>query len=122
MVAEPYFNEAGFEKQKGSQQGRENSRMYNEMVTLKLVQSQTKLLLYPPFIFKDVIMQHFKKHSEKLLRRLELWMEISEQHNNQHPLSPVTPTTFKEIAPVGKWSRVLIEKILFIIILTFFYR
>ncbi|XP_058790331.1 (E3-independent) E2 ubiquitin-conjugating enzyme isoform X2 [Phymastichus coffea] len=100
LVAEPYFNEAGFEKQKGSQQGRENSRMYNEMVTLKLVQSQTKLLQYPPLIFKDVIMQHFKKHSDKLLKRLELWMEISEQHNNQHPLSPVTPTTFKEIAPI----------------------
>lgn len=101
-MAEPYFNEAGFEKQKGSQQGRENSRMYNEMVVLKLVQSQSKLLLYPPPVFKDTIIEHFKRHSEKLLQRLELWMEISEQHNNQHPLSPVTPTTFKEIAPIGE--------------------
>lgn len=37
---------------------------------------------------------------KKLLQRLELWMEISEQHNNQHPLSPVTPTTFKQISDV----------------------
>lgn len=101
LVSEPYFNEAGFEKQKGSQQGRENSRMYNEMVVLKLVQAQTKLLLHPPPVFKDIIIAHFKKHAEKLLQRLELWMEISEQHNNQHPLSPVTPTTFKEIADIG---------------------
>lgn len=101
LVSEPYFNEAGFEKQKGSQQGRENSRMYNEMVVLKLVQSQTKLLQHPPSVFKDIIIVHFKKHVGKLLKRLELWMEISEQHNNQHPLSPVTPTTFKEIADVG---------------------
>ncbi|XP_014214684.1 (E3-independent) E2 ubiquitin-conjugating enzyme UBE2O [Copidosoma floridanum] len=107
LVAEPYFNEAGFEKQKGSQQGRENSRMYNEMVTLKLVQSQNKLLQYPPPVFRDTIIQHFKRHSEKLLHRLELWMEISEQHNNQHPLSPVTPTTFKQIAPVD--NRILPE-------------
>lgn len=101
LVSEPYFNEAGFEKQKGSQQGRENSRMYNEMVVLKLVQAQTKLLLNPPLVFRDIIIAHFKKHAEKLLRRLELWMGISEQHNNQHPLSPVTPTTFKEIANIG---------------------
>lgn len=101
LVSEPYFNEAGFEKQKGSQQGRENSRMYNEMVVLKLVQAQTKLLLHPPPVFKDIIIAHFKKHAEKLLQRVELWMEISEQHNNQHPLSPVTPTTFKEIANIG---------------------
>ncbi|EZA56492.1 hypothetical protein DMN91_010027 [Ooceraea biroi] len=97
LVSEPYFNEAGFEKQKGSQQGHENSRMYNEMVVLKLVQAQTKLLLHPPLVFKSIIITHFKKHAEKLLQRLELWMEISEKHNNQHPLSPVTPTTFKKI-------------------------
>ncbi|XP_076170493.1 (E3-independent) E2 ubiquitin-conjugating enzyme UBE2O [Ptiloglossa arizonensis] len=102
LVPEPYFNEAGFEKQKGSQQGRENSRMYNEMVVLKLVQAQTKLLQHPPPIFKDIIIGHFKRHAKKLLQRLDLWMEISEQHNNQHPLSPVTPTTFKQISDVDE--------------------
>lgn len=107
LVSEPYFNEAGFEKQKGSQQGRENSRMYNEMVVLKLVQAQTKLLLHPSPVFNDIIVSHFKKHAEKLLQRLELWMEISEQHNKQHPLSPVTPTTFKEIADIGMMNTFL---------------
>ncbi|XP_031831737.1 (E3-independent) E2 ubiquitin-conjugating enzyme [Nomia melanderi] len=102
LVPEPYFNEAGFEKQKGSQEGRENSRMYNEMVVLKLVQAQTKLLQHPPAIFKDIIVEHFKRHAKKLLQRLDLWMEISEQHNNQHPLSPVTPTTFKQISDVDQ--------------------
>ena len=38
LVSEPYFNEAGYEKQRGTQQGQENSRMYNEMAVLKLVQ------------------------------------------------------------------------------------
>lgn len=101
LVSEPYFNEAGYEKQKGSQQGRENSRMYNEMVVLKLVQAQTKLLQHPPLIFKDTIIAHFKRHAKKLLQRLDLWMEISEQRNNQHPMSPITPTSFKEIADCG---------------------
>ncbi|MPC13563.1 (E3-independent) E2 ubiquitin-conjugating enzyme [Portunus trituberculatus] len=42
LVSEPYFNEAGYERQKGTQQGRENSRMYNEMVVLKLIQAMAK--------------------------------------------------------------------------------
>jgi len=45
---EPYYNEAGYEKQKGTQTGLENSRLYNEMAVLKLVQvmaqSQFELL------------------------------------------------------------------------------
>lgn len=38
LVSEPYFNEARYEKQRGTQHGQENSRMYNEMAILKLVQ------------------------------------------------------------------------------------
>ncbi|XP_015108296.1 (E3-independent) E2 ubiquitin-conjugating enzyme UBE2O [Diachasma alloeum] len=102
LVSEPYFNEAGFEKQRGSQQGRENSRMYNEMVVLKLVQAQTKLLQHPPSVFKEAIVKHFEKHVEKLLHRLDMWMEISEHHNNQHPLSPLTPTTFKDFSQIDE--------------------
>lgn len=37
-MSEPYYNEAGFEKQRGSVIGVENSKMYNEMVIIKLVQ------------------------------------------------------------------------------------
>lgn len=38
LVSEPYYNEAGFEKQRGSVIGLENSKMYNEMAIIKLVQ------------------------------------------------------------------------------------
>jgi ubiquitin-conjugating enzyme E2 O len=65
LVSEPYFNEAGYERQKGSQQGRENSRMYNEMVVLKQVQALSKLLLQPPPVFKEEINAHFSKHAFK---------------------------------------------------------
>lgn len=65
LVNEPYFNEAGYEKQKGSQQGRENSRMYNEMVVLKLVQAMSKLILHPPPVFKNEIMAHLSQHAHE---------------------------------------------------------
>lgn len=38
MNPEPYYNEAGYERQKGTQIGHENSRMYNEMAIVKMVQ------------------------------------------------------------------------------------
>lgn len=65
LVSEPYFNEAGYEKQKGSQQGRENSRMYNEMVALKLVQSMSKLILHPPPVFRQEVFDHFNSNAHK---------------------------------------------------------
>jgi hypothetical protein len=65
LVSEPYFNEAGYEKQKGSQQGKENSRMYNEMAVLKLVQALTKLILQPPPVFQEEILQHFRQNAHK---------------------------------------------------------
>lgn len=94
LVNEPYFNEAGYERQKGTQQGRENSRMYNEMALLKLVQSMNRLIQNPPEIFKEEIQEHFQNHAGSLISRLEKWRSISVCHNTQHPTSPTTPGTF----------------------------
>ncbi|XP_039753819.1 (E3-independent) E2 ubiquitin-conjugating enzyme isoform X5 [Pararge aegeria] len=77
LNAEPYFNEAGYEKQKGTQQGTENSRMYNEMVLLKLVQSMTKMITNPPEPFRDEILQHLRNSSADLCRRLEGLVALS---------------------------------------------
>merc|ERR1719369_1132610 len=92
LVREPYFNEAGYEKQKGTQQGEENSRMYNEMAVLKMVQSMTKLVKNPPKPFATEIMDHWRENARKLITRLLLWKKISvEQLENI--ATPVTPTT-----------------------------
>lgn len=44
LVNEPYYNEAGFDSQRGQQLAKENSRVYNEMVLIKVVQSMTNML------------------------------------------------------------------------------
>ncbi|XP_055548820.1 (E3-independent) E2 ubiquitin-conjugating enzyme [Wyeomyia smithii] len=81
LVDEPYFNEAGYEKQRGSQQGKENSRMYNEMVILKLVQSMSKMIANPPEIFNTQIMAHFREHGFSMHHRIKSWMDISNEAN-----------------------------------------
>ncbi|CAG4965875.1 unnamed protein product [Colias eurytheme] len=89
LNAEPYFNEAGYEKQKGTQQGKENSRMYNEMVLLKLVQSMTRMALNPPEPFHNEVVQHLRGAGPALCRRLEGLAALSNDPIN--PGDPATP-------------------------------
>ena len=65
LCSEPYYNEAGYEKQRGTAEGHENSRLYNEMVLLKLVQSMEKLLKRPPTGLEKEILQHFAHHGSR---------------------------------------------------------
>merc|ERR1712126_805899 len=93
LVREPYFNEAGYEKQKGAQQGNENSRMYNEMAVLKLVQSMTKLARNPQVPFQEEIQQHFQESGKKLTTRLLKWKTVSLEHMESLASTPTTPGT-----------------------------
>merc|ERR1711988_1951836 len=70
LVPEPYFNEAGYERQKGTQIGEENSRMYNEMAVLKLVQSMTRMVINPAQPFAGEIMEHMRNNALKFMTRL----------------------------------------------------
>ncbi|KAF2904790.1 hypothetical protein ILUMI_01386 [Ignelater luminosus] len=90
LVSEPYYNEAGYEKQVESQQGYENSRTYNELVILKLVQSMTEMLLAPPEIFKQEIYSHFSLHGEEMCDRLQKWCDDSDPFKPEFPLRPVS--------------------------------
>uniref|UniRef100_A0A1A9WSA4 UBIQUITIN_CONJUGAT_2 domain-containing protein n=1 Tax=Glossina brevipalpis TaxID=37001 RepID=A0A1A9WSA4_9MUSC len=83
LVDEPYFNEPGYEKQKGTSYGVEKSRVYNEMVIIKLVQSATKQLQNPPDIFSEEIFNHFKKRGSKMYERLKRWVKYSLKSSNE---------------------------------------
>ncbi|XP_050297992.1 (E3-independent) E2 ubiquitin-conjugating enzyme UBE2O isoform X2 [Anthonomus grandis grandis] len=90
LVAEPYYNEAGYERQTDTQQGYENSRTYNELVILKLVQSMTELLKNPPEVFRKEIVSHFKQNGEKLCNRLEKFCSDQDPIKPGFPLLPVS--------------------------------
>jgi len=65
LVGEPYYNEAGYERHRDTQQGAENSRLYNEMALLKLVQSMTNVAQRPPSVFKAEVKAHFQANGKK---------------------------------------------------------
>uniref|UniRef100_A0A3Q0RGF9 (E3-independent) E2 ubiquitin-conjugating enzyme n=1 Tax=Amphilophus citrinellus TaxID=61819 RepID=A0A3Q0RGF9_AMPCI len=88
LVNEPYYNEAGFDSDRGLQEGYENSRCYNEMALIKMVQSMTQLLQNPIEVFKQEIQEHFVSNGWRLIHRLESWLELhdtAERGPASHP-------------------------------------
>ncbi|XP_017008809.2 (E3-independent) E2 ubiquitin-conjugating enzyme UBE2O [Drosophila takahashii] len=77
LVDEPYYNEAGYEKQRGTQLGNENSRVYNEMAIIKIAHSTVKQLTNPPLVFRTELIDHFKQFGSELHGRMLAWAEYS---------------------------------------------
>lgn len=86
LVNEPYYNEAGFDSDRGLQEGYENSRCYNEMALIKMVQSMTQLLQNPVEVFKQEIQEHFVSNGWRLVQRLEVWLELHDAAERGHAM------------------------------------
>nr|XP_005993275.1 PREDICTED: (E3-independent) E2 ubiquitin-conjugating enzyme isoform X2 [Latimeria chalumnae] len=86
LVNEPYYNEAGFDSDRGLQEGYENSRCYNEMALIKVMQSMTQLLRKPVEVFQQEIKEHFVSSGWRMLHRIETWLEINNmvERNSDH--------------------------------------
>ena len=88
LVAEPYYNEAGYGKQKGTTIANENSRLYNEMVVIKMIQSMTKMAITPPNTFKAQIQRKIVGMADKFIERHKNWLKISETCISKSITSP----------------------------------
>ncbi|CAH1973777.1 unnamed protein product [Acanthoscelides obtectus] len=111
LVSEPYYNEAGYEKQTDTQQGYENSRTYNELVILKLVQSMSELLQNPPDVFKQEIFAHFTQNGEKLCEKLDMYCREGEPWLPEFPLLPVSKGLRLSLATALKSFQEVLHKI-----------
>ncbi|CAD5115681.1 unnamed protein product [Dimorphilus gyrociliatus] len=91
LVEEPYFNEAGYELQRNTANGMENSRMYNEMVLLTLTKSLSVLSRKIPAGFEEEVQRHIKETGGKFLKRIESWIEKpDEPRKPSFPLLPLS--------------------------------
>ncbi|CAH1793495.1 unnamed protein product [Owenia fusiformis] len=91
LVKQPYYNEAGYEKQQGTQQGLENSKVYNEMAVIKMVQSMQCICKNPPEVFKEDAIEYLNKHGYRLADRVEKWLDYSVK--NQLQKTPTKPSS-----------------------------
>ena len=67
LVSEPYYNEAGYEKQAGSAEGAKNSRLYSESAFLVCARTARALLRSPPGAFGPLVRAHYRQAREGLL-------------------------------------------------------
>ncbi|XP_077970366.1 (E3-independent) E2 ubiquitin-conjugating enzyme UBE2O-like [Styela clava] len=70
LNGEPYYNEAGYEGHRGTAEGMKNSRCYNEMVMLRLVQHMTAVVQNPPDAFEKEVNAFCTEHISQLLKRV----------------------------------------------------
>lgn len=78
LVEEPYFNEPGYERSKGSANGNSASERYNLNIRLYVMKSSMRDLLVNPDSypeFKDAIRTHFKYKKADILKTLDKWMD-----------------------------------------------
>nr|XP_061779077.1 (E3-independent) E2 ubiquitin-conjugating enzyme UBE2O-like isoform X1 [Nerophis lumbriciformis] len=104
LVNEPYYNEAGFDSDRGLQEGYENSRCYNEMALIKMVQSMTLLLQHPVEVFQQEVQEHFLSNGWRLVHRLEAWLELHDAAERSHAASSRGHHAKAEQVPVAHGS------------------
>lgn len=71
----PYFNEAGYDKQKGTPEGEKNSASYNENAFLVSCKYMFYLLRKPPKNFEAFVDEHFIKCSHNILSACKAYMQ-----------------------------------------------
>eukprot|EP00102_Acyrthosiphon_pisum_P022765 XP_016659975.1 PREDICTED: (E3-independent) E2 ubiquitin-conjugating enzyme UBE2O-like [Acyrthosiphon pisum] len=115
LVREPYYNVAGIDSQQGQKLAKENSRVYNEMALIKVVQSMTNMLnmnnsdVKNTGYFEEEILEHVKTHGPKLINTIENWIKMSEKELTEdeklipgYPLLPLSKGNATLINP-GHW-------------------
>jgi len=71
LVEEPYFNEPGFERTRGTIQGSLYAQRYSEDARVKSLRSVLRVFEEPLGGFEDVIRGHFAASAAGILQRLE---------------------------------------------------
>ena len=75
LTDDPYYNEAGYEKQSGTEEGKRNGDQYNEQAFLASARSMIATLKDPPMHFERLIRAHFKARAPKILRVCRAYLD-----------------------------------------------
>uniref|UniRef100_A0A7N0TK43 E2 ubiquitin-conjugating enzyme n=1 Tax=Kalanchoe fedtschenkoi TaxID=63787 RepID=A0A7N0TK43_KALFE len=71
----PYFNEAGFDRQIGSTEGEKNAVSYKENAFVLTCKSMLYLIRMPPQHFEGYMVEHFTSHAPLILTACKAYLE-----------------------------------------------
>jgi ubiquitin-protein ligase len=71
----PYYNEAGYERQRGTEEGIRNSAIYSENAYLLSLKTMIQTLKRPPSGFEALVRAHFKGRRASILKGIAAYLE-----------------------------------------------
>jgi baculoviral IAP repeat-containing protein 6 (apollon) len=75
LVNEPYFNEPGYERWRGTPAGQQASREYDANIRQQTVRwAMTEMLRRPPKAFEEVVRRHFWLKRDEICDQVEGWI------------------------------------------------
>eukprot|EP00818_Percolomonas_sp_WS_P000750 CAMPEP_0117450532 /NCGR_PEP_ID=MMETSP0759-20121206/8517_1 /TAXON_ID=63605 /ORGANISM="Percolomonas cosmopolitus, Strain WS" /LENGTH=905 /DNA_ID=CAMNT_0005243057 /DNA_START=27 /DNA_END=2744 /DNA_ORIENTATION=- len=75
----PYYNEAGYELSRGTEEADENSRQFNENVVLTTLSHQTALFNKPPKTVLHIVQNFLQENAKTIVQHLDELVETKEQ-------------------------------------------
>jgi len=79
LCEQPYYNEAGYDKQLGTSEGGHHARRYNEGALLLTLKSMMTTLAHKSTPFEELIKVHFRSARRRILGRCAKLLELKEQ-------------------------------------------
>jgi len=74
MIQEPFFNEPGYERNRGTPEGDRQNRQYNETIREGTVRhAMVDILAKPPDAFASTIRTHFRLRKAQILEQVRGW-------------------------------------------------
>jgi ubiquitin-protein ligase len=71
----PYYNEAGYERQRGTEEGIRNSAVYSENAYLLSLKTMIQTVKRPPSGFEALVRAHFKDRRASILKGIAAYLE-----------------------------------------------
>ena len=83
LVSEPYFNEPGYERSRGTPSGTASSREYDANIRQATVKwAMLEMLRKPSPCFKQVVHAHMWMKREEICEQVERWINEMEMFSN----------------------------------------
>eukprot|EP00295_Goniomonas_pacifica_P012624 CAMPEP_0175884122 /NCGR_PEP_ID=MMETSP0107_2-20121207/44351_1 /TAXON_ID=195067 ORGANISM="Goniomonas pacifica, Strain CCMP1869" /NCGR_SAMPLE_ID=MMETSP0107_2 /ASSEMBLY_ACC=CAM_ASM_000203 /LENGTH=158 /DNA_ID=CAMNT_0017204249 /DNA_START=73 /DNA_END=549 /DNA_ORIENTATION=+ len=91
--SDPYYNEAGYERQVGTPQGAANSKLYNENALLLSLKTIATTLSRPPIPFGELTRLHFAHHGPSILRSIHVILDAATAVEGTAPSAELVAAT-----------------------------
>lgn len=113
LVPEPYFNEPGYERSRGTPSGTQSSKDYNANVYQATVRwAMLEQMINPCPCFKDVINAHFYLKRHEIIEQVEGWIkDLESDLSEKRTVKSNKRSTFSNIESFKKNYQQLKERI-----------